>query len=468
MRKLVKLGSALLILALFAGCKGKTTTKSNTTTKVQPTSDNSSSSKTKVTTSNRSTTKETSTKESGEQEYHFLTISLDTSADTSTLKNTIKVFNTTTNAELENGSGFKEDDLIKITVFNCASDVKFRVVRLTDPEYDIYPLVGLDQLTGSEVSTGQEPIEINAPAANLKIEVVVDDGSETYEYGKIYFHNTASNVTFEATRLDEDGITDIKLNNGDTIIVNETIWIDVKNNGSSDIMVTEYIDGEFLETTKITSGRNERVFFSGGKVTDVYFEPYTTCTISASSLPIGTSLTAYNEETDSVLPYDSQIDKYTMFKVFVSNNGSSTKKIFEIKAGDVVLYSELISGNSTAWFNGYILTDDVTFYLSEIEGPTITHPGMNIDAGYWVSAYYIYGPNEEDIESLDSGDKIPTGYKFGFTIYIFADDPSETITLTISMGGETIKTVVVPWVEDGYTLVDDAFVATDNIVVTVA
>ena len=92
---------------------------------------------------------------------------------------------------------------------------------------------------------------------------------------------------------------------------------------------------------------------------------------------------------------------------------------------------------------------------------------MNSEAGYWVSAYYIYGPNEEDIESLESGDKIPTGYKFGFTIYIFGDS-SDTITLTISMGGETIKTVVVPWVEDGYTLVDDAFVATGDIVVTVA
>ena len=168
------------------------------------------------------------------------------------------------------------------------------------------------------------------------------------------------------------------------------------------------------------------------------------------------------------LDYDTPIAKYTEFKVLVNNSGSSTKKIFEIKVGDVVLYSELIDGESSDWYNGYILTDNVTFKLSEIEGPTITHPGLSTDNGYWVSAYYIYGPNEEDIESLDSGDKIPTGYKFGFTIYIFAADPSETITVTITMGGETIKTATIPYVESGYTLVDDAFVATDDIVVTVA
>ena len=452
MKKFIKIFSILGILALFAGCDDVTSRRTTNST------------------SSKNTTGKVTTKDSGDTEFHYLTLSIDTSADTASLKNTIKVMNTTTGAELENGSGFKEDDQITITVFNCASDVKFRVVRLTDPEYELYPSFGFDQLTGSAVTTGQEPVEINAPAANMKIELTVDDGSEDYEYGKIYFHNTASNITFEATRLDEDGFTDITLNNGDTVIVDETVWIDVDNsNGTEAIMVTEYTDNQYLETEIIAVGNKTRVYFNAATLTDVYFEPYTTCTFSAATLPIGTSLTVYNQETESMISFDNSADKYTTFKVFVNNENSSSKKIFEIIADSKVLYTELINANTSDWYFGYILTDNVTLKLSEIEGPTIEHPGLSTDDGYWVSAYYIYGPNEEDTESLDSGDKIPTGYHFGFTIYLLTDDPSETINITISMGGEVIKTATIPYVESGgYTLVDDAFIATDNIVVTVS
>ena len=127
-----------------------------------------------------------------------------------------------------------------------------------------------------------------------------------------------------------------------------------------------------------------------------------------------------------------------------------------------------MNGNSSEWFEGYVLTANFNLKLSEIEGPTIEHPGMNVSEGYWVSAYYIYGPNEEDTESLDSGDKIPTGYKFGFTIYLFTEDPSGTIDLTIYIGGVEVKTATIPWAESGYTLVDEAFVATADILVSVA
>ena len=59
MKRIIKLGSALLMLALFAGCNSKTTTKKNSTT-LKPTSDNNSS--TLRTTADKTTTKNTTAK----------------------------------------------------------------------------------------------------------------------------------------------------------------------------------------------------------------------------------------------------------------------------------------------------------------------------------------------------------------------------------------------------------------------
>ena len=172
MKKVIKIFSALAMLALFAGCDDVTTKRTskrdNTTT--NPTS------------SRRTTATNTSSKKTTTQDgdSFTLTVAVDPSADTSSLRNTVKVFNKTANKELHNGDAYNEDDELVVTVFNCASDVKLHIVCGT---YEIFPWFGYEKLEGSDVSVGQEEVAFLA-YSNARVELLVDDGTEPIEYCK--------------------------------------------------------------------------------------------------------------------------------------------------------------------------------------------------------------------------------------------------------------------------------------------
>ena len=447
---------ACLSFTLFA-CNDSTSTKKGTTKNSQ--TKTTEATKTKATTK-KATSAKTSTKSSGDSEFYYLTIDLDDSADTTTLKNTIKVVNLTTETELSGGDSFKENDRLQITLFNCASDVKIKVVRQTNPEYDIYPLIGYDQLTGSDATTGQEPFEIVAQAAGLKIVVVVDDGSEIIEYGKFYISNTATNATTRFTHV-VDGYDTQELSNGSDIIVNETIYGEVENKSTTEIItVATFTDNQLDEVIKLNPGeRTTDIFFPAGEVNNIYIETYTTFTITSASSNI-----TMNKNDDTSIASGSAVDKYTIYNATI-NNESENIKIFKVTSGSDVLLTMIVPGNDTVTTDNLLLTSNVTLTISEIEGPKIDITAPTMDEGAIVSVSYIYGSEETDKQPVENGDKIPLGYSFEVLIYLLDESYSATVTVTI--GEETIIDRTVTFNSDGITITDGALVATDDIVVIV-
>ena len=452
MKKFLKIFGIFLVISfaitLFA-CDNETTKKSTKTTR--------------GTTRTTATTARVSTR--GASETFTLTVAVDTKADTSSLTNTVKIINkSNNNQELHNGDKIYDDDEIEITLFNCASDVKMRVVKMTNPSYDILPWFGFDKLTGSDATTGQEPIEF-VVNAGIKVEVVVDDGTDPAEMGKIYMNNIAQNATLRVYYV-EDLLAERDLEDDDYVEKGITIYCDVENKSTTEtILVTAISDNSVDASVKLAPGaKTSDFYFGAGDINNVYVEAYSKNTITFTSplLTVG----KYVEDSDDVrVTSGSELDKYTMYKVTI-NNYTENNKVFKITSGTDTVYSTIINADTNDSTNYMILTSDVVISISDIEGPTVTHPGLSIDNGYWVSVGYIYG--DGDSMSVASGEKIPTGFKFEVVVYILAEDQTTKFDVTIKIGTETVKTETASFNESGYIIKGDNLIATDDILVTIA
>ena len=452
MRKLVKLGSALLILALFAGCKGKTTTKSNTTTKVQPTSDNSSSSKTKVTTSNRSTTKETSTKEHVGDKC-TLTIAGDTSGDTATLKNTVKVFNKTKNVELKTGDQFDSGDEISVTLFNLATDVKIRVYN---SDFDYFPWFSYEKLTGEDATIGTEIMNFH-PTKDFTVTYMVDDGEEAVTYAKFNSSITATDVevTYTVSGMDEAEHTVV---DGDTVVVGSSLYYTIKNKSTTNkVIFAIYNDGDLDTDSTVVIEPNSTLEEYDGILGDikVSVEPYAEYSVTSSSLPIGNSVSVYKHGESTDVKGQAFV-KYTLMDISVSNQ-STSNYIAKVKIGDKAIAAKAVRNNSEFLFENVELTDNIVVTIETLEGPTIT---IDSSEDIYLSTGYLTLDGEEPLED---GDTVPSGLELSILAAFWGEEYSE-ITIKITVGGTLVYSKVIP--NDGDGIYIDGIYATDNIVIT--
>ena len=443
------IGGALLLLALF-GCKGKTTTKKEATT-VKPTT-NASSSSSKVTTTNKSTTQKTSTKDyTGAL---TLTLATDTSADTATLKNTIKIMNKTKNVEMKNGDTFDSGDIFGVTLFNAASDVK---LRITSGGYDVFPWFSYDQLTGSDVEVGQEEIEIEL-TANVSIMFMVDDGEETVTYAKFNSSITATDVevTIKAAGMDE---AEHDVVDGDTVAVGSTLYYTIKNKSTTNKVIFAYFDGNELDVdATVVIEPNSTLDDYNGIMGDtkVCIEPYVEYKADSTSvLPTGTSVTIY-EGTNIINGVDKQ--KYTVINVFV-NNSSVNNYLAKVMIDGAAIESKLLEKNTNYWFENILLTDNIEVVIESFEGPTAT---INTCDGVYLSAGYLIGDEET---GFVSGDTIPEGLELSLTAFNITD-PYKDLTITITVGGVEVYSETI--VANEYGLYINGIYATDTVVITIS
>ena len=443
------IGGALLLLALF-GCKGKTTTKKEATT-VKPTT-NASSSSSKVTTTSRSTTQKTSTKDyTGAL---TLTLATDDSADTATLKNTIKIMNKTKNVEMKNGDTFDSGDTFGVILFNAASDVK---LRITSGGFDILPWFSYDQLTGSDVEVGQEEIEIEL-TNNVSITFMVDDGEETVTYAKFNSSITATDVevTIKAAGMDE---AEHDVVDGDTVAVGSTLYYTIKNKSTTNKVIFAYYDGNELDVdATVVIEPNSTLDDYNGIMGDtkVCIEPYAEYSASGKNpLPTGTAVTV--KLGDDIINGVNK-PKYTVIDIYV-NNVSTSDYIAKVMIDGAAIESKLLEKNTDFKFEKVLLTDNIDVVIESFEGPTAT---INTCEGVYLSAGYMLGDEEIGFES---GYTIPEGLELSLLAFNITDPYSE-LTITITVGGVEVYSHAIDNNENGLYI--NGIYATDDIVITIS
>ena len=428
MKKIAKLFSLLLILVLFAGCS------------------NNNGSKTKPSTTD--TSEKVSTKQG---EGLTITIAGDDSADTSTLKNTIKVMNVTKNKEMKNGDSFDEGDRISVTLFNCASDVKLRIY--TD-SFDIFPWYSYEKLTGEDATTGQSPIEFTAEK-NINVDYMVDDGGEEIEYCKYNITTTATNVTIDVSVAGMEE-PEHKVADNDTIINGSSIYYTITNNSTTErVIFASYSDHQFDNSTIIEPG--ETLDDYDAIIGDIHFyvDKYVEYKAKAGTLPDGTSVSIKNEALEDIANVAKP--KFEKTNITVTNS-STTNYIAKVMIDGKAIASKRVDKNSVAEFDTIILIGDITVDVSTIDGPTATVTCSS--NGYIITGYLIDGEDN----SFDSGDKIPTGLELSILVFNISN-PTVDVTITITIGGEVAYTGLVPASEDG--LLINGIYATGDVVITV-
>lgn len=445
MNRITKIGSALLLLALFAGCKGKTTTKKDETTK-KPTP-------TSITTSRKSTTQETSTKEHVGDKC-TLTIAGDTSGDTATLKNTVKVFNVTKNVELKTGDKFDNGDELTVTLFNLATDVKIRVYS---SDYDYFPWFSYEKLTGEDATTGTEIMKFH-PTKDFTVTYMVDDGEEAVTYAKFNSSITATDVevTIKAAGMDE---AEHDVVDGDTVVVGSTLYYTIKNKSTTNKVIFAYFDGNELDIdATVVIEPNSTLDDYNGIMGDtkVCIEPYAEYSASGKNpLPTGTSVTVKLGE-DVINGVNKP--KYTVIDIYV-NNASTSDYIAKVVINGAAIESKLLKKNTDFTFEKVLLTDNIDVVIDTFEGPTAT---INTCDGVYLSAGYMLG--EEEI-GFESGDTIPEGLELSLLAFNITNPYSE-LTITITVGGVEVYSHAIDNNESGLYI--NGIYATDDIVITIS
>lgn len=445
MNRITKIGSALLLLALFAGCKGKTTTKKDETTK-KPTP-------TSITTSRKSTTQETSTKEHVGDKC-TLTIAGDTSGDTATLKNTVKVFNKTKKVELKTGDQFDSGDEISVTLFNLATDVKIRVYN---NDYDYFPWFSYEKLTGEEATTGVKVMEFS-PTKDIIVTYMVDDGEEAVTYAKFNSSIAATDVevTYTVSGMDEAEHTVV---DGDTVVVGSSLYYTIKNKSTTNkVIFAIYNDGDLDTDSTVVIEPNTTLEEYDGILGDikVSVEPYAEYSASGKN-PLPTSTAVTVKLGDDIINGVNK-PKYTVIDIYV-NNASTSDYIAKVVINGAAIESKLLKKNTDFTFEKVLLTDNIDVVIDTFEGPTAT---INTCDGVYLSAGYMLG--EEEI-GFESGDTIPEGLELSLLAFNITDPYSE-LTITITVGGVEVYSHAIDNNENGLYI--NGIYATDDIVIIIS
>ena len=457
MKRITKIGSALLLLALFAGCSGKATTKKGETTKkAATTSVTTKKATSSITTTKKSTTQKTSTKDHVSDKL-TLTVAGDTSGDTATLKNTVKIFNITKNVEVKTGEQIDSGDKIAVTLFNLATDVKIRVYGSS---YDYFPWFSYEKLTGEDATAGVKVMEFT-PTEDITVTYMVDDGEEAVDYVKFNSSITATDVTvtFKAAGMDEDEHTVV---NGDTVASGSTLYYTIENKSSTNKVIFAFFDDNQLDSdATVVIEPNSTLEDYNAIMGDVKvsIEPYAEYSVSiSSSLPTGTEAINYDsEEKTNIISSGTNVQKYTYVYPNVIND-STTDYIAKVTVNDTVVAASRIEKNADYSFDGIIVTGNVVVSIEAIEGPTIT---INSSEKVFLSTGYKIDEGEE---ALVSGDTVPRGLELSILAIYFNEEYSE-LTITITVGGTVACSKVIPDSEDGLYI--DGIYATDNIVITI-
>ncbi|MBP5446166.1 MAG: hypothetical protein J6Y28_08355 [Acholeplasmatales bacterium] len=461
MNKITKISSSLLLLALFAGCKGKTTTKKGATTKLTPTSVTTKKATSSITTTKKSATQKTSTKDHVSNQC-TLTVAGDTSGDTATLKNTVRVFNETKNATITSGNQFDSGDRLIVTLFNLATDVKIRVYS---SDFDYFPWFSYEKLTGDDATTGEE-IMAFSPTEDITIAYMVDDGEEAVDYVKFNssIATTDVDVTFTVAGMDE---VEHNVVDGDTVVSGSTLYYTIKNKSTTNKVIFAYYDDNQLDSdATVVIEPNSTLEDYNAIMGDIklYVEPYTEYSVTKATLPVATAVACF-DSADKTTPisFGTDIQKYTYVYPYVSNN-STTDYIAKVTINDVVVAACILSKDQDVLFDGIVLTGNMVVSVDAIEGPTITINSP--DEVFLSTGYLIYSIEEEQYieKGIGNDEIVPRGLELSIQAIYFATEYTE-LTITITIGDTTVYSKVIPDSEDGLFI--DGIYATDNIVITI-
>ena len=384
-------------------------------------------------------------------DYINVALVLDDSKDTTTLTNTVKVYEPNTwEVAYENGDEAIEGQKLAVVLYNYASDTTILVRKsgeiLKQQKYNqLAPGADGYYVTDFTIENDCEEVYIET---DCKEETVMD--------ARVV--NTMFNPTGISYKLYDDGT---EIASETPIEINSVITCEITNASDSDITATAYLaGGDELEAVVITAGTSKTLSKTATNSVIFAIEPYVIYNVTYTSSAANVSLLV-KDKNNSDIPTNTAVARYSKINISITNPDDVDYAI-KIKMRDDYYDNDMIDktiilAKNSNWKpeGDFLLYGDLTISVVSVEKYTLTI-NNSFDEDH---ADVFTSIMDTDLHPI-SGDSINDGDELG--IVIMFDSTDYKVTLT--NGSETILDNVTPS-SSYYTI--PTFTVKGNVVLTI-
>ncbi len=388
-----------------------------------------------------------------EDDVEPLSIVLDDSKDTETLKNTVYVYEPGTwEKAYENGDELYDGQTIAVVLNNYASDVTIKVrageTVLKNEKYD--------QLTAG--ANGHAVVTYTLTKDCGVIYIETDTGSTS----------TALDARVADLMYNSTGISyklyanDVEIQSGDEVTPGAEIKCTVTNNSTDEwdaILSSYYAGSDEVDAIKVEVGTAQTLTRIATESVMFAIEDFNKYAVKHNTLPTGISATIVSNQ--STITSGTEVMRYSQVSVTI-NNTTNTDYVLMLKMRDDYWDSDVLNTMVRVGKNSTYTTDKIIYILGDLDIKvvedrqftyTVNNPYSSSDE------FEVYGAIL-DGDSLSSGDTISVGQ----FISISTDWPSgATYNIVVTMAGVELANETIS--STGYNLPNTEI--TGDVVVTV-
>ncbi len=388
-----------------------------------------------------------------EDDVEPLSIVLDDSKDTETLKNTVYVYEPGTwEKAYENGDELYDGQTIAVVLNNYASDVTIKVRAgekvLADEKYD--------QLTAGANGYTVVTYTLKDNCGVIYIETDTGSTSTALDARVANFMYNSTGISYKLYA------NDVEIQSGDEVTPGAEIKCTVTNNSPDEwdaILTSYYAGGDENDAIKVEVGTTQTLTRIATESVMFAIEDFSDYTVTHNSLPTGVSATIVSNK--STITSGTKVMRYSQVSVTIDNT-TNTDYMLVLQMRDDYYGVEVLNTKIKVSKNTTYTTDKVIYIVGDLSISVIEDRQFT----YTVNNPYSSNEDLEVYASINDGGSIDSGatISFGQEISFATGYPQNgSYNIKVTMAGTTIIDETVP--SNGYnsTLYD----VTGDVVVTI-